>query len=175
MKPFIANALKEGKFVLGYQVENETSISLRDGIMGKSIRCLLVPSGQSLDEAWLLRLVEDNHLVLEFSAACTDVGNWREIGSLNIRFFHDAREHEADLPRFEVQEICDFRVARLERLVYEEDALRVENGIVLISENGQEIWIAAAPSPGSVTARTPMRETGFRPEIPIQDCKRVPI
>lgn len=176
MKPFISNASKDARKVLAYQIQNCTNRSLREALLGASIRRILIPIGHSCREAWLVRLILDNAVAFDFSATSTDVGNWREIGSLNIEI-RELQEMPHDPPslNFDCHDIAGFRILKIERIVYEETGLWVENGIVLTSEKGEEIWIAAAPAPGAVSIRTPFCNTEFEPEIAIHHCRRIPI
>lgn len=174
MNPFIVDPFQDGRYVLGYQIENSTSTPLREAVLGASINKVAIPKRHSLKAAWIVRLAFDNNLSVEFSSACTDIGNWREIGSLNINIFSNI-DNDPESFIFDEYAINDFRVAALDRLVYEEENLFVENGIVFSSEKGEEIWIAAAPAPGSVTVQAPFSIQEFSPEFSAVECRRIRI
>jgi hypothetical protein len=172
MKPFITDAFRHGRYVLEYQIENTTSWSMRDGVVGASIVSLSIPQGHSYRAAWIVRLLFDNGLRIDFSSASTGVGGWREIGSLNISICSDASAEPIDSLDLEVRQILDFKVSHVETLVHEEPDLLVENGIIFTSVHGDEIWIAAGPAPGSVSVRSPWTND-FQPEFEVWDCKRI--
>lgn len=175
MKPYIADAFRDGKYVLAFQVENSSSLPLPIGVLSNSICSLAFPAGHSCKEAWIVQLDCDSELVFEFSAASTNVGGWREIGSLNIGMHLRGSSDLTLSSDFEEHRLSDFKIVSVERLVYEEDGLMVENGIIFTSQKGEEVWIAAAAAPGSVSIKAPFCQSEFSPELAIQHCRRVRI
>lgn len=175
MKPFIIDAFRDGKCVLEYQIENSTGLPLNESLVNSAICAVSVPVKQSLEQAWILRLTFDNGATADFSSASTNVGRWRELGSLNIRLFYGHNDETASVS-FAHHEVSGFKIKQVDRLVYEEPGLYVENGIILISEEGREIWIAAGVSPGSVSMQASgYFVTKFNPELRVQDCRRIPM
>lgn len=162
MKPFIANAEQDGIFVLPFQVEGISMDQIGATLRGAAILAYGLPKAHSLKEAWLFRIVLDSGWIVDFSSACTGVGGWQEMGSLNLVF---AREPEDDASiQWTMTRIVEFHVLAAERLVFRSGAIYAESGIVLTSSTGDEVVIAAGIPPGSVSIAAPFSTEEFQPE-----------
>ncbi len=120
-----------------------------------------LPKAQSLKEAWLFRIVLDSGWTVDFSSACTGVGGWQEMGSLNLVFAR-VSEDETSI-QWTMTRIVEFHVRMAERLVFRRDAVYAEAGIVLTGSTGDEVVIAAGIPPGSVSIAAPFSTEEFQP------------
>lgn len=162
MKPFIENAEQGGMFVLPFQVEGVSVDQIGATLRGATILAYGLPNAHSLKEAWLFRLVLDSGWTVDFSSACTGVGGWQEMGSLNLVFAR-VTENEA-LLQWTMTPIVEFHVRMAERLVFRSDAIYADVGIVLTSSTDDEVIISAGIPPGSVSIAAPFSSEEFRPE-----------
>ncbi|MCY7388485.1 MAG: hypothetical protein LH481_10545, partial [Burkholderiales bacterium] len=153
MKPFITpEALDVGSKVIRFQCEGIVPENIWEGLRGLSIVAYEMPLEHSLRAAWIFRLIFDDCSIFEFSSACTMVVDWQEVGSLNIRLIHNS----SDVPHHKVTgfvrvDIQQFSVGSLEKLVYQDDDVTSECGLVFCGVDDQEIVVAAGISPGSVS------------------------
>jgi hypothetical protein len=173
MKPFITpEDLPGGKKLFGFQWEEVRRDDLRQ-MVGRT--CLLkycFPRGHSEEAAWPVFLIFDESSIFEISSAATQTADWDEIGSLNIRGVDPLTESLSkwDLVCHPVSEY--FRIAAVERLIYEEESFRSECGLVFISEGGGIVTVAAGVSPGSVSILAPGASGNFLPQFPLLSCRR---
>jgi hypothetical protein len=65
-------------------------------------------------------------------------------------------------------------VERLEKLVYEDDDVISECGLVMYGVGGAEIIIAAGISPGSVSVAASFATGPFEPQFSLGTCRREP-
>ena len=173
MKPFIINARKNGKACLPFQVENPSDIAFNSTFINHKIVSCGIPVGHTYSCAWLFRVLFDNGYQIEFSSACTEIGNWQEIGSLNICISSKDAVSKLDSALFLENKIDDFEVAKVERLCYEDEHVYTECGLIFLSLDGREIWIAAAPASGAVSIKVPFAPAAFKPEFALDDYKRL--
>jgi hypothetical protein len=171
MKPFVENAFHEGRYILPIRCEGFQRSDLNARLAGTCIVAYSLPKDHSLAEAWQFRIHFDSGTVFEFSALCTGVGGWDEMGSLCIREI--ANEGESSLfGKTMVEPIC---VAKIECLVHEDTSVYSEAGIVFQDANGEEVIVAAGVAPGSVSISAPFSEEAFEPELFIDDYARLPV
>ena len=109
-----------------------------------------MPANHSTKNCWLLRLVFSGGFSLEFSSVFTDIGDWQEMGSLNIKFVD-----EIDNDLFIHNDIESFKIKNIFELVYHSEEVFSESGVTLISEEGGEIVVVCGVSPGSVSMKAP--------------------
>lgn len=169
MKPFITDAYQGGKFVLPFQLEGLPADQV--GMPFKKSRVLAygLPDSHTFKAAWLFRLVLDIGWTVDFSSACTEIGEWQEIGSLNLGFM---RETPNDSVRWRMESLKNFEVKSAERLVYEDAEVYTECGIILTDLTQREIVIAAGPAPGSVSIAAPFSADTFQPELALEKLQR---
>jgi len=172
MKPFITDAFQGGKFVLPFQIEGLPADQIAVPFEKAGVVAYGLPDSHTLKAAWLFRLVLNTGWVVDFSSACTEVGEWQEIGSLNLGF---ASKQPEDSIRWRTQSLGDFEVKSIERLVYEDAEVYTECGIILTDLTEREIVIAAGPAPGSVSIATPFSTDTFQPELSIERLQRRPL
>ncbi|KVF27191.1 hypothetical protein WJ07_06870 [Burkholderia vietnamiensis] len=165
MKPFITDACEGGCCSLPFQFDGITRERIEDALIGKRIVAYALPAGHSLACAWQCRFVLNNGYSLEFSSACTVVTGWHEVGSLNTKYHSMEADEGADI--FQEFEIESFRIAVIERLLYEDSQVYSECGLVFHDGFGAEIIVAAGVSPGSVSINAPFSQECFAPEFPV--------
>jgi hypothetical protein len=168
MKPYITDAKVDGKYILPYQFEGACIgyENVESRFRGVCIVGYSLPRSQSLGCAWELRLYLSNGMFIDFSSAFTNVGGWQEVGSLNMRFTADATsESVLNNETYAHVEIAHFCINDLQSLVFLDDDVFSECGIVFIDEKGSEVIVAAGVSPGSVSALIPLSESDFNPEM----------
>ncbi|MBC3915976.1 hypothetical protein H8L32_00630 [Undibacterium sp. CY18W] len=176
MKPFIIPILEDGKLILKFQCEGRNSEQIKETFEGTWITAYAMPDGHSLKEVWLFRLFFGNDYFIEFSSACSGVGGWREIGSLNLRIDRIQNSDQGqESGIFKKKDIEPFYVSSITRLVYEDELVNVEGGIVFKDSNGKLLTIAAGIPPGSVSVVGPFSNGDFQPEFAIADYKEVVI
>ncbi|MCY7327391.1 MAG: hypothetical protein LH618_02445, partial [Saprospiraceae bacterium] len=174
MKPFITPEISaKGQRVLRFQLEGfEDDLSL-NSVRGHSIIAYGMPAGHTLETAWEFILIFEDGSLLEFSSACTQVIGWEEVGSLNIRFAPQVPGHQSSasehLLRVEIQK---FEVIAIKKLVYEDDDVIAECGLILYGANGEEVIVATGVSPGSVSIGAAFSAVQFKPEFPVHMTKR---
>lgn len=153
MKPYITDSLRDGIYSLPYQIEGIERKDIVDLVQGAEVIAYAIPSKQSLQCAWLLRLFCSEGFMLEFSAASTSVGGWKEQGSLNINIVEDVNKTDSEV--FSYIKINSFRIQNILSLVHDSENIFSESGIVFQDGDGTEIIILCGVSPGSVTMKTP--------------------
>jgi hypothetical protein len=173
MKPFITDACKDGRCSLPFQFEGIERARVEGMLLGRSIVAYALPAGHSLGCAWQCRFMLGNGYALEFSSACTVVADWQEVGSLNIEYLAIGEADEGAAV-FQEYEIGSFRIAAVERLVYEDSHVYSECGLVFHDKSGMEVIVAAGVSPGSVSINAPFSRERFAPEFPVADYHRAP-
>ncbi len=168
MKPYITNTMIDRTHQLPYQIEGIDRSNLPTLLKSKKIKCYEIPSGQSLKACWKFRITLFNDDWLEFSSACTNIGNWKEIGSLNIRYAKSGKV----LPIDEYQKNeCSFEIQNVEQLILRDQDVISEAGLILKGEHSEFI-IAAGVPPGSVSIKITDTDSEFEPEFNIEDYVR---
>lgn len=176
MKPFITDAFKNGLFILEYQCEGIHKEEIGNLLKGAGITAFAMPQGHSFASAWQFRLFFDNRYLIDFSSACTEVGGWQEVGSLNIRAsLGDFPDEDKNVKPLVKTNVDGFRVDSIDSLVYEDADVYAECGIVFRDLSGKEITIVAGQSPGSVSVLAPFSAGEFKPEFAIEAYSRLPI
>lgn len=175
MKPFITPELMpNGKKAFGYQCEGVDCKVLGRLLQGRQLVAYVLPDGHTLQAAWELSLVFDSQFVLEFSSACTEAVDWQEVGSLNIRMTR--RPTEVGATTMSNRSETSFRpidVVTAEKLIYEDQDVVVECGLLLHGSEGQEVVVAAGIPPGSVSVQAPFSSAQqFEPQFPLPACRR---
>lgn len=170
MKPFITPEVTvDGRKILRFQCENVDANELRNRLQSRSVVACALPDGHSFQAAWLFRIILDNSVTLEFSAASTEVVDWQEVGSLNIRLLESPEKQVAmvEMP------IEPFSIYDVEKIIYEDEDVISECGLVFRARSGNEIVIAAGVSPGSVSISAPFANDPFEPQFALSTCSRV--
>jgi hypothetical protein len=178
MKPFITPKVTEaGKKLLQFQLEGGDIESIWSVIQSHRITAYGMPDGQTFEAAWEFQLYfGDNNIFVEFSSACTQVVDWQEVGSLNIRVSScDAGSATPVGAGLSKHSISSFSVDRLEKLIYEDDDVISECGLVLHGADGAEIIIAAGISPGSVSVAASFATEPFEPQFSLAACRFEPV
>ena len=174
MKPSITPELSaSGKTILAFQFEGIDAGTLREAMSSRKVVAFAMPHGHSFQATWLFRLILDGGAFFEFSSASTQVVDWQEVGSLNIRFGGHLSNGSSDAgPEFETAAIPALRLRALERLVYEDDDVVTDCALVLTGEDGEEIVVAAAIPPGAVTVEASFTDGHFEPQFAVSKCRR---
>lgn len=140
MKPYITNALVDGKYFLYCQVEGIDRIDIEGNLRNANIIAYAIPQSQTLKCTWELRLYFDNNSIVDFSSACTNVGGWQEIGSLNMRFFNTLECKVDSNPDIYIKSMIEgFNVVSMYRLAYEEENVFAECGLILLIQKGKKL------------------------------------
>jgi hypothetical protein len=174
MKTFITPEVSvTGKKVLAFQCEGIDAGNLWSALDRQNVVAYAMPTGHSFQAAWLFRLILGNGGGLEFSSACTQVVDWQEVGSLNIRFIDNLSASTVDLElEMPTISIPAVHLQSIEKLVYEDADAVSECALVLHGEGGEEIVVAAGIAPGSVSVMAPFTQGAFDPQFAISTCKR---
>lgn len=175
MKPFITpEKISNSKLVFSYQCEGIEAKSLLHFLRGQSLVAYEMPEGHAFEAAWDLRIRLSSGAVLEFSSACTESSGWQEVGSLNIRLLDlYALKDSSAVCKYNEVEISSFPIMTIEKLIYEDNDVIVECGLVIYGCDGLEIVVAAGVSPGSVTLQAPFSaKQSFFPQFLLSDCRR---
>ncbi len=176
MKPFITPEISvTGKKVLAFQCEGiEPNAAVAPGrAHGQQIVAYAMPSEHSFQAAWLFWLILGSGEMLEFSSACTQIVDWQEVGTLNIRFIGRASDASADSHlHMATVAVPTVRLQALEKLVYEDADVVSECALILRGEGGKEIVVAAGIPPGSVSVSASFNNGAFEPQFEISACRR---
>lgn len=172
MKPFITDAFKNGKFVLPFQVEGLPTEDFGKLFEGACVLAYGLPESHDFQTAWLFRLVLDSGWIVDFSSACTGVGGWQEIGSLNLAFARG--QPERDPVKWMMTALADFQVASVDRLIYEDGDVYTECGLLLKDRTDREVVVATGTAPGSVSILVPLSANAFQPEFLLEKLQRRP-
>lgn len=176
MKPFTTPELMpNGKRAFRYQCEGVDCGALGRLLEGRKLVAYVLPEGHTLQVAWELSFAFESGFVLEFSSACTEVAEWQEVGSLNIRLTHLSTPAGTTTVVTHRSELQPIDVVWAEKLIYEDQDVVVECGLVLRGGEGQEVVIAAGIPPGSVSVRAPFSPALFEPQFPLPACRREPV
>lgn len=174
MKPFITPELLEsGKKKLPIQWEGINSDLLCSFLKDQYLVACAFPKNHSLKAAWIFWLIFQSGKVLEFSSACTQVVGWEEVGSLNIGLLEKIEKSDSYLAGniFQIN-VQGFIFSEINKLIYEDEDLISECGLVLISPGEQEVVIAAGIPPGSVSIKAWFqKEELFEPQFPLSICR----
>jgi hypothetical protein len=175
MKPCITPDVSDtGKKLLAFQCEGVDASVLSSALNGRHITAYAMPTGHSFQAAWMFRLILGGGGLLEFSSTCTQVMDWQEVGSLNIRFVDCSSAESPDL-ELEVPTIAipALHLQALEKLAYEDADVISECALVLCGEGGEEIVVAAGIPPGSVSVVASFTEGPFEPQFAVSTCIRM--
>lgn len=173
MNPCIVDAFKNGRFVLPFQVEGLPAAQLGAPFEAAHVVAYGLPKSHTLRSAWLFRLVLDTGWTLDLSSACTGVGGWQEIGSLNLGFAREAPDNDAI--EWVMRSLEDFQVVSVERLIFEDAEVYAESGIVFTDSTHREIVVAAGTAPGSVSIAMPSSMDALQSEFEIERLQRRPL
>jgi hypothetical protein len=132
-----------------------------------------MPHGHTFEEAWLFQLKLDGGKTFEFSSSSTIVTGWQEVGSLNVSMTDDEPEnvHKKNGSSIMVA-IKPIVVSAISVLVYEDNDVVAEPGIVLSSEGDGEVIISAGIAPGCVSVHAPFSGSAFSPQFDLLSCER---
>lgn len=174
MKPFITDALKDGRYILHYQTEGIDVADLKKKIKGLNVIAFSMPKSQSLACVWELRVYFSDRSAIDFSSAFTGVGGWNEIGSLNIKFYDELSMPDGlDSDLYVKTKVNDFYISDVEFLIFRAEDVYSECGIIFIDSLKEEIIVMSGVSPGSVTMLTPFDKISFSPEFSYKDYQRL--
>jgi len=173
MKPYITDAFHDGRYVLPFQVEGLSAGQLGKPFEASRVLAYGVPKSQTLEAAWLFRLILESGWILDLSSACTGVGRWQEIGSLNLAFAREGAD--ATAIEWVINPIEDFQIASVERLIFEDAEVYSESGITLKDTTHREIVVAAGVAPGSVSVSILASTTPLQSEFEVERLTRRPI
>jgi hypothetical protein len=175
MKPFITPEITAlGKKVLRFQFEGLDRSDFRKSLIGHNVTAYAMPEGQTHRASWIFQIVLDNGKLLEFSSACTQIVDWQEVGSLNI-FVADMSLFATTgivttLPRVAMTPLL---ISALDILIYEDDDIVSECGLVIYGQDDLQIVVAAGIPPGSVSTAIPHSMGYLQPQFSVADCMRV--
>lgn len=162
-----------GRKILRYKCEGIDVAELGNKFRHQNVCSVSRPAAQSLRQSWLAWLHLASGDVIEFSSSCTQVVGWQEIGSLNIRVIADVLR---GLPQVAASvakiAISQFRIDQIDVLIYEDEDVVSECGIVFCEAGGSEIVVATGISPGSVSLAVPQQTEDFDPEFALVMCHR---
>lgn len=178
MKPYTTNMELRGNIILPYHFEgagigydNIDSVLIGASILGYSL-----PRSQTLGCSWELRFYLSNGLLVDFSSTPKSVGGWQELGRLNMKF-SDAKAPGAvqDNEIYLYSEISPFRIDQVKSLVFSDEDVFCESGVIFSSSNDQDVVVCAGVPPGSVSASIPFIESDFDPEMEVTEYIEIPI
>ncbi|WP_157582024.1 MULTISPECIES: hypothetical protein [Rhodanobacter] len=143
---------------IGFGLDEIKSIIRENEIVSYSI-----PIGQSLTTTWNFRLNFRNLVCIEFFSRANAVSGWDETGSIVLRLA-DVAADDARSGVFETRLISGFNVDSVSLLVYQEDQINSECGMIFREKYGREMIVAAGVSPGSVSICADFSGDIFAPE-----------
>jgi len=171
MKPFITPEISpDGRKNLNLQCEGIDRQDLGEFMRGRAITAYALPNSQTLKAAWLFRLVLDDGSSLEFSSASTEVVDWQEVGSINIRLVDKSSPPAED---FLWVDMLPLEIVGVDVLIYEDEDVISECGIVICGIDEKEVIVAAGIPPGSVSIMNPILVGAFEPQFSVSTCRRI--
>ncbi|GAA5784642.1 hypothetical protein [Chitiniphilus shinanonensis] len=176
MKPFITDRPENERFTLRLQCEGISREFIQSQMKGEGIVAYALPDGHTLESAWLFRLILSNAKIFEFSSACTEVAEWQEVGSLNIRFIAEEEPFsDSNGGVFIKNNVEKLPIKSVGCLVYEDDDVYAESGILIKLDSGEKVIVASGVSPGSVSVMAPFSTEKFSAEFSISDYRYEPL
>lgn len=173
MKPYITdvNGDRSKKITLMCQMQGLQRAEFVHALTAHTIVSFSYPGNQSLQEAWLFSFTLDSGWNVTFSSVCADIGDWKEVGYLNVAF-------SLTLPTLNETDwiiigVNNFLIKSVEWLVVNNDEIYVECGLVVKDALDREIIVAAGVSPGSVSISSPFSNNSFIPEFTTEQCTRL--
>jgi hypothetical protein len=157
------------KKILHIQCEGIEREGFGEFARSRAIAAYALPNSQTLKAAWLFRIVLDDGGSLEFSSAGTEVVDWQEVGSLTIRLVDKSSPPVED---FLWVDMLPLEIVEVDVLIYEDEDVISECGLVICGVDGSEIIVAAGIPPGSVSIMSPIFGGAFEPQFPVSTCKR---
>ncbi|WP_156957932.1 hypothetical protein [Paracidovorax oryzae] len=171
MKPYITDSMKNGKYILPIQYGGRDK-DFVGSLSGGHIKAYGLPNKQSLTMAWEFFLSFGNGSVLKFSSACTNVGGWEELGSINLEIYDiESIEDFSDILVW--HDIEDFLVKKIGIICYEDAKIYSECGIFFENGKNENLIVCTGISPGSVSVFSSFSFVDFDPEIPIEKCRKI--
>ena len=176
MASFVEDADVNGRYVLPFEFAGISGVEFTDKMVAAEIVGFSVPRKQSLRETWSFYLHNAAGLLFQFSALTTGIGGWQEMGSLKIVVSKAMASDESQLDSeiYEYHRILPFQVSVIQAMVFEDESVYAECGILLAASDDRVIQIVCAPAPGSVSARISAIESEFLPELGLSDYALVP-
>lgn len=172
MKSYVEYSLRNGKKFLPVQYGGDMPESTLSGLVGSRLQAFGLPDKHSLTTAWYFALSFDTGCWLVFSSACTDIGGWDEVGSINLEI-HGDHDMGGKGDIFVWQTVEEFKVNMLGALRHENDRFCSDCGIFFDNGMGESLIICAGIPPGSVSVASGFSLLDFEPEIPVEKCRKI--
>ena len=170
MKPCITpRNKKKAHFCLQFDGLDEKSLIV--GLTNYDINAYSTPPNQAINNVWYFDLLTAQG-VYSFTASSTQVNGWEEYGSLAIKYSKEALTVRPDFMR-DVLIKPPFRASKIQKIIYEDDDVITECGLLLSSTDSTKIIIACGISPESITADGIMFTGDFQPLYPTAMCNFV--
>lgn len=168
-KSYVENAYQNGIFTLPIQIKPITIQEFKETFLNTNIVAYgfagSFPSMRTFKSANGFLLYFDNQKVVEFCSLKTMVkDSWDEYGSLKMEVHNDPSTIKQGLMPIERFEIEPIRVNFIKKLVFQNEAMYIDCGIIFSKDDVNEISIAAGFST-DVTIRTPFSSEDFDTDI----------
>jgi len=173
MKPYITPELTiHGKKAFKFQLEGLERKDIESLLKGQKLVAYGLPNGHTFQAVWDLSFFFESGLVVHFSSACSEAGGWQEVGSLNIGC-SQAANSAAEAIEMEFAVTPSLQLTGMQMLVFEDEDVVVECGLVLHGVDGQELVVAAGIPPGSVSVLASFAaDKQFEPQFSLSSCRR---
>jgi hypothetical protein len=177
-KSYVENAYQNGIFTLPIQIKPITIQEFKNTFLNTNVVAYgfsgSFPSMRTFKSANGFLLYFDNNKIVEFCSLKTMIkDSWDEYGSLKIQTHDDPSTIRQGLMPIERFEIEPFIVNSITKLVYQDEGMYIDCGIVFSENENNEILIAAGFST-DVTIRTSFSNEEFDTDTPENLFKRVP-
>lgn len=171
MKPYtISKTISGSRVLLPIQIEGAERKLLPDALRGDSVVSVSIVESHSLDRTWFARTLLASGRCLEFTSSTTEVGNWVDFGTLNIKVCNAPPSIDKKLSTYPLK---DFVVKQVSLLIVEDGGVVIEAGIVLSESASRELAFIAGEIPGSFSIRLPGHVGDLDLQFPLDRYRRV--
>jgi len=139
-----------------------------DLLVAKEITAYATPTGQLVDCVWYFDLLT-SCAAFSFAASSTQLDGWVVYGALIISYSEIAVNQRSPFMH-DRSVVPSFRVEKVKKIIYEEDEVLAECGLILFGNDSRSITVACGIPSGSVNAEGEMFEGNFKPLYPLALC-----
>lgn len=172
MNPFAISKVLGGCgiLLLPIQVRGVERKRLSDALRGAWVSSISIVESHSLRRTWFARALLSSGGCIDFTSSTTEVGNWVDVGTMNVEVFSDPPIIDKELSTYPLEA---FVIEMVSLLVVEEGEVVAEAGIVLSGSEGRDIQLVAGEIPGSFSVGLPGEASGLDSRFPMERYRRV--
>ena len=178
MKSYIEDPYKNGIFTLPIKINSLTTEEFKEVFLNTKIIAYgfsgISPYWRTFQVASGFLLYFNNDKIVEFNSLITGIPNtWDEYGSLRVAV-HDSMsslEHpDLTIEKYEIEPV---KVTSIYKLIFQDEEMLIDCGMVFSNNENYEIKIAAASASMCATVQAPFSTGKFEPDTSEKLFKRV--